>query len=139
MDEALCFGWIDGVRKRVDETSYVIRFTPRKATSTWSAVNIERIGVLEAQGRVRPPGRKAFEARREKKSGIYSYEQRRAGLGKPYESVFRKNKAAWKFFQARPPGYRKKASWWVTSARREETRRRRLAKLIAESERGRAL
>jgi uncharacterized protein YdeI (YjbR/CyaY-like superfamily) len=137
VDAALCFGWIDGIRKSVDEVSYTIRFTPRKSTSTWSAVNIRRVEVLTREGRMKPAGMKAFEARRENKSGIYSYEQRRAQLEEPYASLLRKNETAWRFFESQPPGYRKQMSWWILSAKREETRLKRLEKLIAESGLGR--
>jgi len=135
VDEALCFGWIDGVRKSIDDESYVIRFTPRKATSTWSAVNIKRITELIGQGRVFPAGLEAFERRSEKKSGIYSYEQQRdsAKLDKAHEQQFRAQKAAWEYFQAQPPGYKKLVTWWVVSAKKEETRQRRLATLIEAS------
>jgi uncharacterized protein YdeI (YjbR/CyaY-like superfamily) len=136
VDEALCFGWIDGVRRRVDDHSYTIRFTPRKTGSVWSAVNIRRALALIDEGRMRPAGLAAFEARRENKSGIYSYEQRREGLEEPYQSVLRKNKAAWAFFQARPPSYRKAVGWWVVCAKKEETRLRRLGQLIECSARG---
>src|SRR5918997_864840 len=123
VDEALCFGWIDGVRKSIDETSYAIRFTPRKTRSTWSAVNIRRVQELVAQGRMRPAGLRAFAARTEGRSGIYSYEQRDAvQLGDDDERQFRSNPAAWDFFQAQPPSYRKAAIWWVASAKKEETR-----------------
>jgi uncharacterized protein YdeI (YjbR/CyaY-like superfamily) len=117
----------------------VIRFTPRRTGSTWSAVNIRRARALADARRMRPAGRKAFAARLEKKSGIYAYEQRHEGLQEPYESLLRKNAAAWSFFQAQPPGYRKKLSWWVMSARKEETRLARLARLAEESARGRRL
>jgi uncharacterized protein YdeI (YjbR/CyaY-like superfamily) len=138
VDEALCFGWIDGVRKSVDETSYVIRFTPRKVRSTWSAVNIKRVPELVAQGRMRPAGLRAFAARPDETSGTYSYEQRDAvELGDAYERQFRASHAAWDFFQAQPPSYRKAATWWVVSAKREETRQRRLTALIDDSAAGR--
>jgi uncharacterized protein YdeI (YjbR/CyaY-like superfamily) len=139
VDEALCFGWIDGIRKSVDEISYKIRFTPRRQGSIWSAVNIKRATALTEEGRMRPTGAKAFAARRENKSGIYSYEQRQAELEEPYASKMRKNKAAWDFFQAQPPSYRKILSWWVISAKQEETRLKRLEKLIAESTSGRRM
>lgn len=139
VDEALCFGWIDGVRKRVDEVSYTIRFTPRKSTSIWSAVNIGRVEALIREGRMKPAGMKAFEKRRENRSGIHAYEQRRAQLEEPYASLLRKNEAAWRFFEAQPPGYRKLVSWWILSAKKEETQLNRLKKLIAESARGRRL
>ncbi len=130
VDQALCFGWIDGIRKRVDDESYTIRFTPRKPTSTWSAVNIKRVEELTQQGLMQPAGLKAFEARKENKSGIYSYEQRSAALPPEYEKVLKKNKAAWTFFQAQPASYRKAAVWWVVSAKQEATRLKRLDQLI---------
>jgi uncharacterized protein YdeI (YjbR/CyaY-like superfamily) len=100
-------------------------------------VNIRRVEVLTREGRMKPAGMKAFEARRENKSGIYSYEQRRAQLEEPYASLLRKNETAWRFFESQPPGYRKQMSWWILSAKREETRLKRLEKLIAESGLGR--
>jgi len=139
VDQALCFGWIDGIRKSVDDISYAIRFTPRKLVSVWSAVNIKRAQALIEQGHMRPAGLKAFQARQENKSGIYSYEQRRAQLEEPYNRLLKNNKAAWDFFQAQPPSYRKAASWWVTSAKKEETRLKRLEKLIEDSARGQTL
>src|SRR5579871_3940968 len=139
VDEALCVGWIDGVRKSLDEHSYVIRFTPRKRSSVWSAVNVKRVGVLTEQGRMRPAGLTAFEARQENKSGIYSYEQRQARLAEPYEGMLREDAAAWEFFQAQPPSYRKAVGWWVVSAKKEETRLKRLAQLIEDSARGRRI
>ena len=140
VDEALCFGWIDGVRKGIDESSYMIRFTPRKRRSTWSSVNVKRVGELIDEGRMRPAGLAAFEARDEKRSGIYAYEQRKAAkLTRDQEQQFRANREAWGFFQSRPAGYRQTAIWWVISAKREETRARRLATLIADSAAGRTL
>ncbi len=139
VDEALCFGWIDGVRKNLDETSYTIRFTPRKSGSIWSAVNIKRVLVLIEQGRMQPAGLTAFEARRENRVGIYSYEQRPVQFEEAYEKQFRLNEVAWEFFQSRPPSYRKTACWWVLSAKTEVTRLRRLEKLIEESAQGRRL
>lgn len=139
VDEALCFGWIDGIRKSVDDTSYTIRFTPRKRRSIWSAVNIRRAQELANLGRMRPAGLKAFQARQENKSGVYSYEQRSHKLEGPYEEKLKKNKAAWDFFQAQPPSYRKAANWWVVSAKKEETRLKRLNKLIEDSAQGRTL
>jgi uncharacterized protein YdeI (YjbR/CyaY-like superfamily) len=137
VDEALCFGWIDGVRRRIDEESYANRFTPRRKGSNWSAINVGRVQELIKQGRMRPAGLRAFEERREDRSGVYSYEQRReATLGKEFERELRANRKAWRFFQAQPPGYRATATWWVVSARREDTRRRRLGVLIEHSERG---
>jgi uncharacterized protein YdeI (YjbR/CyaY-like superfamily) len=136
VDEALCFGWIDGIRKSVDEISYTIRFTPRRPRSTWSAVNINRVQELTRQGRMRLAGEKAFEARTENRSGIYAYEQRKPELDEPYSKRLRQNKEAWKFFQAQPASYRKTAGWWVLSAKKEETRLRRLEKLIEDSAQG---
>lgn len=135
VDEALCFGWIDGIRKSIDEVSYTIRFTPRRARSTWSAVNINRAGELIALGLMTPSGLKAFAARQENRSGIYSYEQRSAELPDEYRRLLEKNKAAWKFFAAQPPSYRKAANWWVLSAKKEETRLKRLDRLIDHSTR----
>ena len=139
VDEALCFGWIDGLRKRADEVSYTIRFTPRKSDSTWSAVNVARVEALIEQGRMQPAGLAAFEKRRGNRSGIYSYEQRRDVLEEPYGSILREDRAAWEFFQAQPPWYRKAAGWWVVSAKREETRLKRLAQLIEDSAHGRTI
>lgn len=139
VDEALCYGWIDGIRQSVDDLRYQIRFTPRKPVSTWSTVNIQRAQALIEQGRMRPAGLKAFQARQEKRSGIYSYEQRRAQLEEPYNRLLKQNKAAWDFFQAQSPSYRKTVGWWVSSAKKEETRLKRLEKLIAYSARGQTL
>ena len=133
MDEALCFGWIDGIRKRVDELSYKIRFTPRRRGSIWSAINIKRAEELAKQKRMRPAGRKAFAARIKYRSGIYSYEQRPVELPDAYAKLMKKNKAAWDFFQAQPPSYRKMISWYIVSAKLEETRLKRLKKLIQQS------
>lgn len=140
VDEALCVGWIDGVRKRIDGDSYQIRFTPRKPASTWSAVNVARVRALEAEGRMTPPGREAYSRRREERSGTYSYEQP-AGveLGDAAAAEFRSNPAAWAFFEAQPPGYRKKVIWWVAGAKQAVTRQTRLARLIAASAAGRRL
>ena len=136
VDEALCVGWIDGVRRRVDEASYVIRFTPRRPRSTWSAVNLGRVAELTREGRMRPAGLAAFEAR----SGTYDYEQREAAaLDAAAEARFRARPEAWEFFQSRTPSYRKMMAWWVVSAKREETRRRRLDTLIEESAAGRVI
>lgn len=133
VDEALCHGWIDGVRKSVDETSYKIRFTPRRPRSIWSAVNIKRVAELTKEGRMTPAGEKAFAARLESRSGIYAYEQRSPELPEEYAKELRKNKAAAKFFESQPPSYRKLAMWWIVSAKQEETRLKRLAKLIEAS------
>ena len=139
VDEALCFGWIDGVRKRIDEYSYTIRFTPRKPGSIWSSVNIKRAEALIERGLMQPAGLKAHQARREIKSGIYSYEQRGVDLKEPYNRLLRRNKAAWRFFQAQPASYRKVVSWWIISAKKEETRLKRLEKLVAHSARAERL
>jgi uncharacterized protein YdeI (YjbR/CyaY-like superfamily) len=139
VDEALCVGWIDGIRKGVDERTYAIRFTPRKPGSTWSAVNVRRVEALEQEGLMLPAGLEAFAARREEKTAIYSYEQALGELPGPYADTLRRNKAAWQFFQGQPPWYRKKASWWVGSAKKEETRLKRLAKLVEESAAGRTV
>lgn len=136
VDQALCFGWIDGIRKRIDDERYTIRFTPRRPTSTWSAVNIRRVKELTKQGLMTPAGLKAFEARKENRSGIYSYEQRTAALPPEYEKVLKKNKAAWTFFQAQPASYRKAVMWWIVSAKQEVTRFKRLAQLIEHSAQG---
>ena len=133
VDQALCFGWIDGVRKSIDATSYTIRFTPRKPRSRWSLVNIKRVAVLTDLGLMRSEGIKAFEQRTEE--GTYSYEQRdSAVLSDGLEQSFRANQKAWAFFQSQPPSYRKTAIWWVISAKRDDTRHKRLAQLIDDSE-----
>ena len=134
VDAALCFGWIDGIRRRIDDESYSIRFTPRKPRSTWSAVNIKRVEALAARQLMHPAGIKAFEARREDRSGVYSFERRMVEFEDAQERVFRANESAWKFFLSRPPGYRRTATWWVVSAKRPETREKRLTALIGYSE-----
>lgn len=139
VDEALCVGWIDGIRKRIDEESYMIRFTPRRRGSIWSAVNIKRVEALTNEKRMQPAGFAVFAARVENRSGIYSYEQRSEQLPEAYGGLLRKNKKAWEFFQSQPPSYRKTIGWWVVSAKQEETRRKRLARLITESTRGKRL
>jgi uncharacterized protein YdeI (YjbR/CyaY-like superfamily) len=139
VDEALCFGWIDGVRKNIDEESYQIRFSPRKPGSIWSSVNNRNVERLIKEKRVQPAGLKAFAARKEYRSGIYSYEQRSPELVEPYLGKLKRNRAAWKFFQAQPPGYRKIMNWWVVSAKQEATRLKRIEKLIEESAQGRRM
>ncbi len=140
VDEALCVGWIDGVRKNVDAERYMIRFTPRRKGSIWSAVNTRRMAELIRTRRVRAAGLKAFAARDEKKSRVYSFEQREAAAFDPaLEARFRANAAAWAFFQAQPPGYRKTFKFMVMSAKQDATRLRRLDILIAHSEAGRRL
>lgn len=140
LDEALCFGWIDGVRRSLDESRWYQRFTPRKAKSIWSLVNVRHVERLEKEGRMAPPGRKAFEARDESRTGLYSFEQRKApAFARAEEQAFRSNPKAWAFFQAQPPGYRRTATFWVVSAKKPETRQRRLAQLVADSANGRRL
>jgi uncharacterized protein YdeI (YjbR/CyaY-like superfamily) len=140
VDEALCVGWIDGLRRRIDDESYVIRFTPRKPTSTWSSVNTKRMAELLREGRVRPAGLKAFELRSDEKTALYSYEQREsARFDEASEQQFRSQEAAWKYFQAQAPWYRKTATYWVVSAKKEETRQRRLAQLIEHCSHGRPM
>jgi uncharacterized protein YdeI (YjbR/CyaY-like superfamily) len=140
VDGALCFGWIDGARKSLDESRYVIRFTPRRPRSIWSAVNIKRVGELNDLGLMRPAGVQAFERRTGNRSEIYAYEQRKAAkLSGLCEKKFRANKQAWQFFQAQPPWYRRTSSWWIISAKKEETRLKRLTRLIEDSEHGRTI
>ena len=136
VDEALCVGWIDGVRKRIDDERYVIRFSPRKPSSIWSAVNIARVQTLEAQGRLHDAGGAAFAARRDNKSAVYSFEQPSVELPDAYTTLLRANRKAWAHFEARAPSYRKAVMWWIVSAKQEATRRRRLAMLIEHGERG---
>lgn len=136
VDEALCVGWIDGLRKTIDEESYKIRFSPRKPTSIWSAVNIRNAEKLIKEKRMQPSGLKAFECRKEYRSGIYAYEQRPAELVEPYASKLKENKPAWEFFQSQPPYYRKTLTWWIVSAKQEATRLKRLERLIETSARG---
>lgn len=135
VEVALCFGWIDGIRKSVDERRYTIRFTPRKPTSKWSHKNVESVKRLLAEGRMQPAGMRAYEAR--EAVGVYSYEQRHeAELPADYERRFRSHAEGWAFFESQPPGYRKTAIHWVVSAKREATRERRLATLIEDSAAG---
>lgn len=130
LDEALCFGWIDGVRRGLDDDSYTQRFTPRKANSNWSQVNIKRVGELEAAGRMHSSGLAAFRARGKSGPSPYSSENRAVAFDAACESTFRSHPAAWQFFQAQPPGYRRICAFFVMSAKRAETRARRLSKLI---------
>ncbi len=131
VDEALCVGWIDGVRHRIDDERYKIRFTPRKPSSHWSTINIKRIAVLTEEGRMQPAGLAAFAQRDEKKSMRASYEQpTMPELGKADIALFKKHKPAWAYFEAVPPGYKKRMVWWVISAKQEATRGKRLARLI---------
>jgi uncharacterized protein YdeI (YjbR/CyaY-like superfamily) len=134
VDEALCFGWIDGIRKKVNHKSYKVRFTPRRPKSVWSAINIARVAVLTGENRMQPAGIAAFARRDENNSRKYSFENRAsAKLGAADEREFRRDRAAWDFFRTQPPGYRRLASWWIISAKRPETRRARLRRLIQQS------
>jgi len=135
-DQALCFGWIDGVRNSIDEDSYMIRFTPRRPKSIWSAVNIARVEDLTNKGLMAEAGHKAFAVREEKRSGIYSFENKPKKFEPPDEKKFRANQPAWKFFEAQIPSYRRTVMFWVMSAKKEETRQKRLAALIASSAKG---
>jgi uncharacterized protein YdeI (YjbR/CyaY-like superfamily) len=139
VDQALCFGWIDGIRKGIDADSFTNRLTPRRRGSTWSAVNIRRFGELQAEGLVLPAGLRAFEARDPAKSALYSYEQRNAELDPASLARLRSNDAAWQFWQAQPASYRRPATWWILSARKDETRQRRLQTLIEDSAAGRRI
>jgi uncharacterized protein YdeI (YjbR/CyaY-like superfamily) len=134
VDQALCFGWIDGVRKSIDKESYSIRFTPRKPTSIWSAINIKKIEVLTTAGLMNPEGLKAFELRKEEKSAIYSHEKELATLDSTFEKQFKANKKAWEFFIHQAPSYQKVMLHWIMSAKQEKTRLSRLEKTIIESE-----
>ncbi|RYD71370.1 MAG: bacteriocin-protection protein [Sphingobacteriales bacterium] len=139
VDEALCFGWIDGVRKSMGEESYTIRFTPRKATSIWSAVNIDKMEKLIAEGLVKPEGIAAYEKRKESRSRIYSHEQENTGFSAKAEEKFKSNESAWEFFMKQPPSYRKVIMHWVSSAKQEKTQLSRLEKAIAESAAGKRM
>jgi uncharacterized protein YdeI (YjbR/CyaY-like superfamily) len=134
VDEALCFGWIDGVRKSIDSESYCIRFTHRKPGSIWSAINIKKIEELTRLGLMKPAGVAAYNKRKEAKSKIYSYEKEAVDLSTVYEKQFRANKKAWKFFTSQPAWYQRVAVHLVMSAKQEATRISRLEKLIADSE-----
>lgn len=136
LDEALCFRWIDGIRKKIDDERYTNRFTPRKPRSYWSAVNIKKAKALIQSGKMEKPGLIEFEKRDKKKSGSYSFERKNVKLDPGYEKLFKTNKKAWKFFQSMPPSYKKPALWWVVIAKQEETRLRRLKQLITDSENG---
>ncbi|HEX7869092.1 MAG TPA: YdeI/OmpD-associated family protein [Chryseobacterium sp.] len=134
VDQALCFGWIDGVRKSIDEESYSIRFTPRKPTSIWSVVNIKKIEELTKAGLMKEEGLKAFKLRKEDKSGIYSHEKEPAQLKPDYQKQFKANKKAWEFFEKQAPSYKKVMIHWIMSAKQEKTQLSRLEKTILESE-----
>jgi uncharacterized protein YdeI (YjbR/CyaY-like superfamily) len=139
LDEALCYGWIDGVRRSVDSESYTIRFTPRKPKSIWSLVNVRHVERLQKAGKMAEPGRKAFALREKQLTGIYSFEQKRPGLSAKFKKLFRGNAPAWKFFSNQAPWYQRTAGHWVVCAKQEETRMRRFAKLVEVSANARRL
>ena len=136
VDEALCFGWIDGVRRRISDDAYVQRFTPRKAKSIWSNVNVRHVERLKKEGRMAPAGLKAYELKDPKRIGVYSFENRPRYLSPAYEKLFRSNKKAWEFFEKQPPGYKRLMIFRVMEGKQEETRQRRLAQLIEASAKG---
>ena len=136
VDEALCFGWIDGVRKSVDGDSYSIRFTPRRKTSIWSAVNIKKVAELTEQGLMQPSGVKAFAKREEHKSRIYAYEKEPVKLAAEFERKLKANQKAWLFFESQAPSYQKTIIHWIMNAKQETTKISRLEKLITASEKG---
>ena len=136
LDEALCFGWIDGVRRNLDETSYTIRFTPRKPRSIWSLVNVNHVERLKKEGRMHAAGLAAYERRDPERTGIYAFENRPRQLSPAYEKTFRENKKAWKFFEETPPSFKRTTIYWIMSAKKEETQLRRLKHVIENSEKG---
>ncbi len=136
VDEALCYGWIDGLRKSIDEKSYKIRFTPRRPKSIWSAVNIKKIKELTKLGKMKPAGIEAFKKLAEKKSNVYSFDQKNIVLEKSFEQKIKANDNAWAFFRSLPPSAKKSSIWWIMSAKRGDTRLRRLNTLIDCSEQG---
>lgn len=136
VDEALCFGWIDGIRKSIDDSSYTIRFTPRKPRSIWSAVNVKRAEQLIKQGLMKPAGMAAFEKLDADRSKVYSFEQRKIEFSKEFKKQFRSNKQAWKLFNSMAPSYQRAATWWVMNAKQEATRQSRLKTLIQDSAEG---
>ena len=138
LDEALCFGWIDGVKRSLDADRYCQRFSPRKPKSIWSLVNVRKVEALKTAGLMAPPGLKSFEARDAKRTGLYSFEQRKTfHFDRASAKTFRSNAPAWTFWSAQPPGYRRLTTFWVMSAKKPETRQRRLERLIADSRAGR--
>ena len=136
VDEALCYGWIDGIRKSIDDESYKIRFTPRKPRSIWSAVNIERVAELTKMDRMQREGLAAFDKKSKERSIKYAYEQKNVQLDKTYQKKIKENKQAWGFYEKLAPSYKKQTVWWIMSAKKEETRLRRLDVLIKSSEEG---
>ncbi|MBX3062368.1 MAG: YdeI/OmpD-associated family protein [Anaerolineae bacterium] len=139
LDEALAFGWIDGVRHSIDEERWTQRYTPRKKGSIWSAVNIKRVGELKELGRMHPAGLKVFEERDERKTQLYSHERENLAFSEAQEQQLKGNEKAWAYFQKQPPSYQRAAIWWVISAKREETQEKRLATLIEDSANGRTI
>ena len=139
VDEALCFGWIDGIRKRVDAESYCIRFTPRRPNSIWSAVNLAKVEALMASGAMQPAGLEAYQKRNPEKCEVYSFEKPPAVLPDEYTEVFKAHPEAWTFFQKQPPSYQKNMTNWITTAKQESTQRSRLQKLIEASEQKRRI
>jgi uncharacterized protein YdeI (YjbR/CyaY-like superfamily) len=140
VDQALCFGWIDGRTNRIDDSAYMVRFTPRKPASIWSNVNVARVEELTRLGLMRPAGVAAFERRTAERSGVYSFERSEAAALEPeQEARFRANASAWEWFESQAPWYRRAALHWVVSAKRPETRERRLATLIEDSAGGRRI
>jgi uncharacterized protein YdeI (YjbR/CyaY-like superfamily) len=139
VDEALCFGWIDGIKKRVDEASYTHRFTPRRAGSIWSAINLKRMNELIALGLVSTAGLDTFERRDPKKAGLYSFENRPQAFDAVIARAFKANARAWAFFRAQPPGYQRILTFWIMSAKKEETRLRRLDVLVRRSAEGKRM
>jgi uncharacterized protein YdeI (YjbR/CyaY-like superfamily) len=136
LDQALCFGWIDGVRRRIDKTRYSVRFSPRKPRSIWSRINTRRATRLKALGLMQPSGLRVFAARTKARTGVYSFENAPRALSAEFEARFREQPAAWRFFQSRPPWYRRTASFWVMNGKKPETRQRRLDRLILDSSEG---
>jgi uncharacterized protein YdeI (YjbR/CyaY-like superfamily) len=134
VDEALCFGWIDGVRKSIDDESYCIRFTPRRPDSIWSNINIRKVEELKKEGRIKQPGLEAFNKRKMSKSGIYSFENLPSKFDDSFENMIKANKQAWEFYSKQPPSYQRTMVHWVMSAKQEKTRLNRLKKIISESE-----
>jgi uncharacterized protein YdeI (YjbR/CyaY-like superfamily) len=140
LDEALCFGWIDGVRRSLGDGRWTVRFSPRRPKSIWSLVNIRRVERLKKEGRIAAPGLKAFDGRDRAQSGLYSFEQRKAvTFDTDATRVFKSDAAAWAFWTAQPPGYRRTATFWVMSAKRPETQKRRLKQLVGDSAAGRRI
>lgn len=134
VDQALCYGWIDGLRRSIDEECYMIRFTPRKANSHWSRVNINKVKELKKLGLMKDPGLEAFKKMKKDNSEQASFEQKKVTMPKKYLELFKKNKKAWAYYQKETPSYRKQTTWWIISAKQEATRQKRLQTLISDSE-----